>query len=184
MLSSGLRPNSQQQPPANGAFPPGGPGGQLTCMPVKCYCSSNLPRQLSLHAGFGRGSLPGRSAPGGAAPPVNRPNSAGLLNDIVIAVSIIRMCIQTGSSDNRRLHFKTPCLHVAGPSVQAPGAPGISGFAPPMPVRTSSTGTPGAAYRPPAPGTGNIPPCTMVLPLFHQDTACPCNSSHNTMLEC
>lgn len=123
-------------------------------MPVKCYCSSNLPRQLSLHAGFGRGSLPGRSAPGGAAPPVNRPNSAGLLNDIVIAVSIIRMCIQTGSSDNRRLHFQTPCLHVAGPSVQAPGAPGIPGFAPPMPVRTSSTGTPGAAYRPPAPGTG------------------------------
>ncbi|DBA76931.1 TPA: hypothetical protein ACH3X1_009527 [Trebouxia sp. C0004] len=99
----GPRPNSQQQPPANGAFPPGGPGG------------------------FGRGSLPGRPAPGGAAPPVNRPNSAG-------------------------------------PSVQAPGAPGIPGFAPPMPVRTSSTGNPGAAYRPPAPGTGFPTPTANGLP--------------------
>ncbi len=86
MLSSGPRPNSQQQPPANGAFPLGGPGGQLTCMPVKCHCSSNLPCQLSLHAGFGRGSLPGRPAPGGAAPLVNRPNSAGLPNDTAVAV--------------------------------------------------------------------------------------------------
>lgn len=96
-------------------------------------------------------------------------------------VTVKRICHHTDSSDNRQLHFEigtciqhctcppgkhavpctilqTPCLHVAGPSVQAPGAPGIPGFAPPMPVRTSSTGTPGAAYRPLAPGTGNTPP--------------------------
>lgn len=36
-----------------------------------------------VRAGFGRGNsgtLPGRPSPGGSAPPVNRPNSAGLPN--------------------------------------------------------------------------------------------------------
>ena len=45
-------------------------------------------------------------------------------------------------------------VHMAGPTVQAPGAPGVPAFAPPQPVRTSSAGAPGTAFRPPAPGAG------------------------------
>lgn len=46
---------------------------------------------------------------------------------------------------------------LTGPTVSAPGA-GRPGFAPPVPVRTSSPGTSGTAFRPPAPGAGVAPP--------------------------
>lgn len=50
--------------------------------------------------------------------------------------------------------FESKLSLVTGPIDQAAGTSGPPGFAAPQPVRTSSTGTPSSASRPPSPGSG------------------------------
>ena len=56
------------------------------------------------------------------------------------------------------------CMHMAGPGSGGQPASGPPGFTAPQPVRTSSTGTPGSAFRPPSPSAGMLHVCHLLQP--------------------
>ncbi|KAL0025356.1 hypothetical protein WJX79_010862 [Trebouxia sp. C0005] len=175
----GPRPNSQQQPPANGAFPPGG---------------------------FGRGSLPGRPAPGGAAPPVNRPNSAGPSVQAPGAPGIPGfappMPVRTSSTGTPGAAYRPPA---PGTGFSAPTANGLPGARPPgprgpavgaRPVGPPAMGAPpmsappggftqqnpqalGSGFAPPQQSIGRpgMAPPGAAVPSFGQNRAPPSRSS-------
>ena len=63
------------------------------------------------------------------------------------------------SSRQKISEFSVDSMHMAGPGVGGQAPSGPPGFAAPQPVRTSSTGAPSSAFRPPSPAAGIMSIC-------------------------